>query len=69
VIAVQTVIDAERPGLLVGEDAVNPWEDDVGGHWAHDLRIVSDLWRLRPSPPHAGQTSPPNQGTSRKYAA
>src|SRR3954471_20765300 len=42
VFAAQTVIDAERPALEVGEDAVGPGQHDMGGHAADDMRIVHD---------------------------
>ena len=41
-IAAQAVIDAQCPDLEVGEDAVHPGQDDVGGHLAHDMGIVFD---------------------------
>ena len=41
-LATQAVIDAERPGLQVGEDAMGPRQDDVGGHRADDVRVVGD---------------------------
>jgi hypothetical protein len=36
------VIDAERPALEIGEDAVGPGQHDMGGHAADDMRIVGD---------------------------
>ena len=42
VFATQAVIDAERPDLEVGEDAVDPGQDDMGGHLADDMGIVRD---------------------------
>src|SRR3954452_17074893 len=42
VFATQAVIDAERPALEIGEDAVGPGQHDMGGHAADDMRIVSD---------------------------
>src|SRR3954470_16562687 len=38
----QAVIDAERPALEIGEDAVGPGQHDMGGHAADDMRIVRD---------------------------
>ena len=35
----QAVVDAERPGFQVGEDAVGLRQDDVGGHRADDVRV------------------------------
>src|SRR5215217_9267245 len=42
VFATQAVIDAERPALEIGEDAVGPGQYDMGGHAADDMRIVHD---------------------------
>src|SRR4051794_32131550 len=42
VFAPQAVIDAERPALEIGEDAVGPGQHDMGGHAADDMRIVRD---------------------------
>src|SRR5918997_926415 len=42
VFSTQAVIDAERPALEVGEDAVGPGQHDVGSHAADDMRIVRD---------------------------
>src|SRR3954451_22480668 len=42
VFAAQTMIDAERPALEVGEDAVGPGQHDMGGHAADNMRIVRD---------------------------
>ena len=36
-LAAQAVIDARGPDLEVGEDAVDPGQDDVGGHLADDM--------------------------------
>src|SRR3954466_3995995 len=43
VFAAQAVIDAERPALEIGEDAVGPGQHDMGGHAADDMRIVRDI--------------------------
>src|SRR5690349_11412523 len=40
VLAAQTVIDAKRPVLKVGEDAVGPGQHDMGSHAADNMRIV-----------------------------
>src|SRR3954451_18937047 len=40
--APQAVIDAERPALESGEDAVGPGQHDMGGHAADDMRIMRD---------------------------
>jgi len=42
VLAAQPVIDAQGPDLEVGEDPVNPGQDDMGGHRADDMGIVGD---------------------------
>src|SRR3954447_11847279 len=42
VFSTQTVIDAERPALEIGENAVGPGQHDMGGHAADDMRIVGD---------------------------
>src|SRR4051794_11294324 len=42
VFAPQAVIDAERPALEIGEDAVGPGQHDMGGYTTHDRRIVLD---------------------------
>ena len=42
VFAAQAVIDTERPDFEIGEDAVHPGQDDVGGHLADDVRLVMD---------------------------
>src|SRR3954451_23884318 len=42
VFATQAVIDAERPALEIGEDAVGPGQHDMSGHAADDMRIVGD---------------------------
>ena len=42
VLAAHPVVDAQGPDLEVGEDPVNPGQDDVGGHLADDVGIVGD---------------------------
>jgi len=42
VLAAQPVVDAQGPDLEVGEDPVNPGQDDMGGHLADDMGIVGD---------------------------
>ncbi len=42
-VATQTMVDAQGPAFEVGEDAVGPRQDDVGGHGADDMGIVIDL--------------------------
>src|SRR5438045_6492109 len=42
VLAAQPVVNAQGPGLEVGEDPVNPRQDDMGGHLADDMGIVGD---------------------------
>ena len=41
--AAQAMIDAERPGLEVGEYPMDPEEHDVSGHGADDVRLVPDV--------------------------
>ena len=41
-LAAQTVVDAERPCFEIGEDAVDPRQDDMGGHGADDVGVVPD---------------------------
>ena len=43
ILAAQAVIDAEGPGLEVGEHAMDPGEHDVGGHRADDMRFMLDV--------------------------
>jgi len=40
VFVAQPVVDAERPGLEVGEDAVHPGQDEVGGDGSDDMGLV-----------------------------
>ena len=40
--ASQAVIAAQGPDFEVGEDAVRPRQDDIGGHLADDMRIMVD---------------------------
>lgn len=47
----QTVIDAQRPGFEVGEDAVDPGQDDMGGHLAGLSGILCMGRRLNITPP------------------
>src|SRR3984893_4030425 len=42
VLAAHPVVDAQGPDLEVGEDPVNPGQDDMGGHLADDVGIVGD---------------------------
>src|SRR4051812_48684083 len=52
VFATQAMIDAERPALEIGEDAVDPGQHDMGGHAADDVRIVRDTGGIGiPCPP------------------
>jgi hypothetical protein len=37
ILATQAVLDTQRPDLEVGEDAVHPGQDDVGGHLTDDV--------------------------------
>src|SRR5215210_7607692 len=54
VFATQAVIDAERPALEIGEDAVGPGQHDMGGHAADDMRIVRDAGSTRVPGPAVG---------------
>src|SRR3954469_4754231 len=46
VLLAQAVIDAQRPPLRVGEDAVDPGQHEVGRRLADHLRIVLDLLKV-----------------------
>ena len=39
----QAVIDADHPGLGVGEGAVDPGQNDMGGRGADDMGLVPDV--------------------------
>src|SRR5918998_557845 len=54
VFATQAVIDAERPALEVGEDAVGPGQHNMGGHAADDMRVVRDAGGTRIPRPAVG---------------
>ena len=41
-LAAQTMIDAQRPGLAVGKDAVGPGQHDMSGHFADRMGIMMD---------------------------
>jgi len=41
-LAAQPVVDAQGPNLKVGENPVNPGQDDMGGHFADDMGIVGE---------------------------
>src|SRR5512144_2680537 len=53
--ATQAVVDAERPTFEVGEEAMRPGKDDMGGHGSDDMRRVADVGcagiALHPSAP------------------
>jgi len=42
VFAAQTVVDAQGPDFEVGEDAMDPGQDDMGGHLADDMGIMDE---------------------------
>jgi len=42
VFAAQAVVDAQGPDLEVGEDAMDPGQDDLGGHRTDDMRIMHE---------------------------
>jgi hypothetical protein len=54
VLSTQAVIDAERPALEIGEDAMGPGQYDMGGHAADDMRIVRDAGSTGVSGPAVG---------------
>src|SRR3954468_20399938 len=54
VFATQAVIDAERPALEIGEDAVGPGQHDMGGHTADDMRIMRNAGSTRVPGPAVG---------------
>jgi len=54
VLAAQSVVDAQGPDLEVGEDPVNPGQDDVSGHLANDMGIVGDAGSAGISGPTIG---------------
>src|SRR5438270_10304764 len=54
VFATQAVIDAERPALEIGEDAVGPGQHDMSGHAADDMRIVRDAGSTKVPGPAVG---------------
>ena len=54
VFAAQTVVDAQGPDLEVGEDAMSPGQDDVGGHRADDMGIVDAAWGAEIAGPSVG---------------
>src|SRR5215213_4611764 len=54
VFSAQAVIDAERPALEIGEDAMGPGQHDMGGDAADDMRIVRDAGSTRVPGPAIG---------------
>ena len=52
-VAAETMINAQGPAFEVGEHVAGPRQDDVGGHFAHEMRIVVEQGR-------AGIGSPPS---------
>ena len=42
VFAAQAVVDAQGPDLEVGKDAMDPGQDDMGGHLADDMGIMDE---------------------------
>src|SRR5689334_25186483 len=40
VFAAQAMVDAQGPDLEVGEDPVDPGQDDMSGHLTDDMRLV-----------------------------
>lgn len=45
VFAAQAVIDAQRPCLEVGEDAMDAGQNEMGGHGSDDMGLVGDVRR------------------------
>src|SRR6478735_11222015 len=54
VFATQAMIDAERPALEIGEDAMGPGQHDMSGHAADNMRIVHDAGSTGVSCPAIG---------------
>src|SRR5271165_869307 len=50
----EPVIDAQRPGLEVGEDAAHPRQNDMSGHVADPMRFVGDARRSGIAGPSIG---------------
>ena len=42
VLAAQAMVDAQGPDLEVGEDPVDPGQDDMSGHLTDDMGLVGD---------------------------
>ena len=59
VLAAQPMVDAQGPDLEVGEDPVNPRQDDVSGHLADDMGIVGDAGGAGISGPTIGRGGGP----------
>ena len=53
VLAAHPVVDAQGPDLEVGEDPVNPGQDDMGGHLADDW----GSWVMPAAPGYPDQPS------------
>src|SRR5512134_2066930 len=54
VLAAQAVEGPEPPALEVREDAVRPAQHDMGGHLAHDLRVVRVIGQAGVAGPSVG---------------
>ena len=54
VLASEAVVNAQRPGPEVGEDAINSGQDYMGGHVSDDVRIVCDAGRAGVAGPAVG---------------
>jgi hypothetical protein len=50
----KAVVDAERLGFHIREDAMNPRQHNVGGHFSDDMRIVIDARRAWLGGPSVG---------------
>jgi hypothetical protein len=54
VLATQAVINAQGPDFEIGEDAVRPGQNDVGGHFTDDMELVIDAGGAGISRPSVG---------------
>src|SRR6516162_9552864 len=54
VFAAQAVVDPQGPDLDVGEDAMDPRQDDMGGHLADDMGIMDEAYRAGIAGPSVG---------------
>src|SRR5512134_251586 len=64
VLAAQAVEGPEPPALEVREDAVRPAQHDMGGHLAHDLRVVRVIGQAGVAGPSSVTTRAPGAATA-----